>query len=108
MWHRRRGHRHFKLSDEFQVIRDTGATLEAQAAAFALEVCVVCNNRVENALLVPRALASLIINGRRTGGIAKKLKEAGAELAISYQGEVMLKRVKPLADELLALGFGLQ
>ncbi len=33
-------------------------------------------------------------------GIAKKLSEAGAELAISYQGEVMAKRVKPLAEEL--------
>lgn len=33
-------------------------------------------------------------------GIAKKLSEAGAELAISYQGEVMAKRVKPLAAEL--------
>jgi enoyl-[acyl-carrier protein] reductase I len=33
-------------------------------------------------------------------GIAKKLNEAGAELAISYQGEVMEKRVKPLADQL--------
>ncbi|WOF42144.1 SDR family oxidoreductase [Sphingopyxis indica] len=33
-------------------------------------------------------------------GIARALHGAGAELAISYQGEVMLKRVKPLADEL--------
>lgn len=33
-------------------------------------------------------------------GIARKLSEAGAELAISYQGEVMEKRVKPLAEEL--------
>ncbi|HEY9090930.1 enoyl-ACP reductase FabI [Parasphingorhabdus sp.] len=33
-------------------------------------------------------------------GIAQKLSEAGAELAISYQGEVMAKRVKPLAEEL--------
>jgi enoyl-[acyl-carrier protein] reductase I len=33
-------------------------------------------------------------------GIAQKLSEAGAELAISYQGDVMLKRVKPLADQL--------
>jgi enoyl-[acyl-carrier protein] reductase I len=33
-------------------------------------------------------------------GIAKKLSEAGAELAISYQGEVMAKRVKPLAEQL--------
>ena len=33
-------------------------------------------------------------------GIAKALHAQGAELAISYQGEVMLKRVKPLADEL--------
>jgi enoyl-[acyl-carrier protein] reductase I len=33
-------------------------------------------------------------------GIAKALRAHGAELAISYQGDVMLKRVKPLADEL--------
>ena len=33
-------------------------------------------------------------------GIAKKLHEAGAELAFSYQGEVMEKRVRPLAASL--------
>ncbi len=33
-------------------------------------------------------------------GIARALHGAGAELAISYQGDVMLKRVKPLAEEL--------
>ncbi len=33
-------------------------------------------------------------------GIAKKLKEEGAELAFSYQGEVMEKRVRPLAEQL--------
>lgn len=33
-------------------------------------------------------------------GIAKALHGAGAELAISYQGDVMLKRVKPLAEQL--------
>ncbi len=33
-------------------------------------------------------------------GIAKKLSEAGAELAFSYQGEVMEKRVRPLAEQL--------
>ncbi len=33
-------------------------------------------------------------------GIAKALHAQGAELAISYQGDVMLKRVKPLADSL--------
>lgn len=33
-------------------------------------------------------------------GIAQKLREEGAELAISYQGEVMEKRVKPLAEQL--------
>ncbi len=33
-------------------------------------------------------------------GIARALHGAGAELAISYQGDVMLKRVKPLADQL--------
>jgi enoyl-[acyl-carrier protein] reductase I len=33
-------------------------------------------------------------------GIAKRLHEEGAELAISYQGEVMEKRVRPLAEQL--------
>jgi enoyl-[acyl-carrier protein] reductase I len=33
-------------------------------------------------------------------GIAKMLREHGAELAFSYQGEAILKRVKPLAEEL--------
>ncbi len=33
-------------------------------------------------------------------GIARKLHEAGAELAFSYQGEVMEKRVRPLAASL--------
>ena len=33
-------------------------------------------------------------------GIAQKLAEAGAELAFSYQGEVMEKRVRPLAESL--------
>ncbi|MEA2999439.1 MAG: enoyl-[acyl-carrier protein] reductase [Sphingomonadales bacterium] len=32
-------------------------------------------------------------------GIAKKLGEAGAELAFSYQGEALKKRVGPLAEE---------
>jgi enoyl-[acyl-carrier protein] reductase I len=33
-------------------------------------------------------------------GIARKLREQGAELAISYQGEVMEKRARPLAEQL--------
>jgi enoyl-[acyl-carrier protein] reductase I len=33
-------------------------------------------------------------------GIARKLHEAGAELAFSYQGEALEKRVRPLADQL--------
>jgi len=33
-------------------------------------------------------------------GIAKMLKEHGAELAFSYQGDAILKRVKPLAEQL--------
>ena len=33
-------------------------------------------------------------------GIAQKLSEAGAELAFSYQGETMEKRVRPLAEQL--------
>lgn len=33
-------------------------------------------------------------------GIAQKLSEQGAELAFSYQGETMEKRVRPLAEQL--------
>ncbi len=33
-------------------------------------------------------------------GIAKRLQAEGAELAISYQGQVMEKRVRPLAEQL--------
>jgi enoyl-[acyl-carrier protein] reductase I len=33
-------------------------------------------------------------------GIAQKLSEHGAELALSYQGDVMAKRVRPLAEQL--------
>ncbi|MEQ1496828.1 MAG: enoyl-ACP reductase FabI [Novosphingobium sp.] len=33
-------------------------------------------------------------------GIARKLAEHGAEIALSYQGEVMEKRVRPLAEQL--------
>lgn len=33
-------------------------------------------------------------------GIARRLREAGAELAFSYQGEALEKRVRPLAEQL--------
>ena len=33
-------------------------------------------------------------------GIARKLHEQGAELAFSYQGEALEKRVRPLAESL--------
>ena len=33
-------------------------------------------------------------------GIAKKLSENGAEIAITYQNETLLKRVKPLAEKI--------
>ena len=33
-------------------------------------------------------------------GIAKSLKEQGAEIALTYQNETFLKRVKPLADSI--------
>jgi enoyl-[acyl-carrier protein] reductase I len=39
-------------------------------------------------------------------GIAQKLHEHGAELAFSYQGETMEKRVRPLAESLHAAGAG--
>ena len=33
-------------------------------------------------------------------GIAKKLAENGAEIAVTYQNEILLKRVKPLAEKI--------
>ena len=33
-------------------------------------------------------------------GIAKKLHQNGADLAITYQNNTLLKRVKPLADKI--------
>ena len=33
-------------------------------------------------------------------GIAQKLAAAGAEMAFSYQGEALAKRVRPLAEQL--------
>ena len=36
-------------------------------------------------------------------GIAQKLHEAGAQMAFSYQGEALEKRVRPLAESLGSL-----
>ncbi len=48
-----------------------------------------------------RGLIMGLANNRSLAwGIAKKLREAGAELAFSYQGEALEKRVRPLAAEL--------
>ncbi len=33
-------------------------------------------------------------------GIAKALRAQGAEIAVTYQGEALLKRVRPLAEQL--------
>ena len=41
-----------------------------------------------------------MIKFARLGDCASKLSEAGAELAFSYQGEAMEKRVRPLAEQL--------
>ncbi|MEY4889381.1 MAG: hypothetical protein RIQ75_511 [Pseudomonadota bacterium] len=47
-----------------------------------------------------RGLVMGLANDRSLAwGIAKKLREAGAELAFSYQGEALEKRVRPLAEE---------
>ena len=35
-------------------------------------------------------------------GIAKKLAEHGAEIALTYQGVALKKRVEPLAEEIVA------
>jgi len=48
-----------------------------------------------------RGLVMGLANDRSLAwGIAQKLSEHGAELAFSYQGETMEKRVRPLAEQL--------
>jgi enoyl-[acyl-carrier protein] reductase I len=48
-----------------------------------------------------RGLVMGLANDRSLAwGIAKKLREAGAEMAFSYQGEALERRVRPLAEEL--------
>jgi len=47
-----------------------------------------------------RGLIMGVANDRSIAwGIAKAVREAGAELAFTYQGEALLKRVKPLAEQ---------
>jgi enoyl-[acyl-carrier protein] reductase I len=63
-------------------------------------------------MLTPRLRASGILVGKRglvlgiannrsiAWGIAKAAREAGAELAFTYQGESLEKRVRPMSKEL--------
>lgn len=54
-----------------------------------------------------RGLIMGLANNRSIAwGIAKSLHAAGAEIALTYQGEALKKRVEPLAEELDALVVG--
>nr|WP_321462776.1 enoyl-ACP reductase FabI [uncultured Cohaesibacter sp.] len=54
-----------------------------------------------------RGLIMGVANNRSIAwGIAKACKDAGAELALTYQGDAMKKRVEPLAEQLGALVVG--
>src|ERR1043165_5323347 len=54
-----------------------------------------------------RALTTGAAHTRATaGGIAKPARAQGAELAFTYQGEALKKRVEPLAEELGGLVIG--
>jgi enoyl-[acyl-carrier protein] reductase I len=54
-----------------------------------------------------RGLIMGLANNRSIAwGIAKSLSDAGAELALTYQGEALKKRVAPLADQLGAFVAG--
>ena len=54
-----------------------------------------------------RGLVMGVANNRSIAwGIAKAARDAGAELALTYQGEALKKRVEPLAAELGALVVG--
>ena len=60
---------------------------------------------IANGLLAgKRGLIMGVANKRSIAwGIAKACSDAGAELALTYQGEALKKRVEPLADELNAI-----
>ena len=54
-----------------------------------------------------RGLIMGVANNRSIAyGIAKALCDAGAEVALTYQGEALKKRVEPIADELGAIVVG--
>lgn len=60
-----------------------------------------------NLLKGKRGLIMGVANNRSIAwGIAKACADAGAELALTYQGEALKKRVDPLADELGAIVVG--
>ena len=59
------------------------------------------NNVYQNLMLGKKGLIMGVANNRSIAwGIAKALSDAGAELAFSYQGEAIKKRIIPLASEL--------
>ncbi|MCI4679270.1 enoyl-ACP reductase FabI [Rhodoblastus acidophilus] len=71
---------------------------EAQAAAVNLETGVMRGKR---------GLVMGLANNRSIAwGIAKAARQAGAEIALTYQGEPLERRVRPLAEELDALVVG--
>src|SRR5580698_4422750 len=54
-----------------------------------------------------RALIVGVANDKSLAwGIAQQLKAQGAEIALTYQGEVLEKRVRPLAESIGALMIG--
>ena len=56
-----------------------------------------------------RGLILGVANNRSIAwGIAKAASDAGAELAFTYQGDALKKRVEPLAAELNALVVGVR
>jgi enoyl-[acyl-carrier protein] reductase I len=71
----------------------------------------MCHNRRNDSSKGKRAMAGGLMQGKRglimglannrsiAWGIAKQLHEQGAELAFSYQGEALKRRVEPLAAE---------
>ena len=58
-------------------------------------------SNTSNLMAGKRGLVMGVANKRSIAwGIAKACSDAGAELALTYQGEALKKRVEPLAEEL--------
>src|SRR5262245_19054589 len=106
-------HKHLCRRD---IPQDFGRVHAAAAACWGLPPCAIGGIASAVGTIMPEA--SGLLRGKRglilgvannrsiAGGIAKACRAQGAELAFTYQGDALKKRVEPLAQELGGLVVG--